>query len=836
MTMNNEKLENQINELLVENSRLKIELANYKEKVSLLEKFAFDDEPSLSLQVKFEDEAKKAFRKQTDFFGPADEIANRMKAQIALKESEEKYRTLVNSAQDSIFIIQHGIIVFANHVTSQITGYSFEDIINQPFSVFVPSEKRGMVVGSYQRRLVSEKNHHSYQTEIITKSGERKPVEIRTNFFNYLGETAELVLIHDISDRVEAEKARENEILLLRTLINHLPSSIFVLDNQYRKTVCNEAHLRRIENTLNSPEPISENEIIGKTNWDVYPKPIADQYYEEDKRVIENGETIIERESCQTDRNGRPFWETISKIPMRQVDGSIIGMLGIAHDITRNKLAEIAVQESEERYRFLFEKNPALMLIYERNSLKLMDVNEAFLSHYGYEKQYALSMYLFDLYPEEEKESIIQLTTGLNGYRNAGEWHHIKSNGEIITIVANSNDIVFESQHARVVVLTDITDRKLIEGKLKASEEKFRLISNSAHDGIFMLNEESQLIYWNPAVEKIFEYPGEELAFKDINELLLSPDPINQERFPIDISVFARSFNVVDSYFELEVQKPDGSPIQVELSLAPMKISEQWGAVGIVRDITERKMVEKELIMAKERAEESDRLKSAFLATMSHELRTPLNAVIGFSSLIDDTMEVTEILDMVKIINDSGNHLLNIIDSVFSLALLQAGEAKVFMEDIPLQNFLTGLKPYLVTKLENEKKKQLIRVAQSTIEDSSIMIRSDKTKLTQMMVNFFDNAIKYTLQGSIEYGCTIEGNSVIFYVKDTGIGIPENKQSIIFERFRQVEDSLTREYGGVGLGLSICKEISDLLKGKIGLESKPGEGSVFYFSLEGVIV
>jgi len=633
----------------------------------------------------------------------------------------------------------------------------------------------------------------------------------------------------------QAEKAHHEELLLLRTLINHLPSSIFVIDNQYRKTAFNEAHLKRIETTLGKQVKLSEEDILGKTNWDVYPKEVADQYYEEDRKVIEKGETVIEREIFQTDKLGNQVWETISKIPMRDDDDIIIGMLGIAHDVTKNKLAEIALHDSEERYRFLFENNPAPMLIYKRGSLQILAVNEAFINHYGYKKEEALTMVLPDFYPENEKETIVQFTAGLEGYKNVGEWHHQKANGELITIISTSNDIVFEGQKARVAVITDITNRKLMENKLKASEEKFRLISNSAHDGIFMLNEESRLIYWNPAVEKIFGCTGEELAFIDINRLLLSPKQEDKNDRVIQVSSIIDTFGETGLSLDVEVKRRDGEFIQIELSLAPLKISDLWGAVGIVRDISERKTVEKELILSKERAEESDRLKSAFLAMMSHELRTPLNAVIGFSSLIEETMEVHEIMEMVKIINDSGNHLLSVIDSIFSLALLQSGTSKVLTEDFPLSNFLTGLKPYITTRLVKDKKEHLDLIVNTNTVNPELIIRSDRTKLTQLMINFFDNAIKYTTNGSIEYGCMVEGSSFTFYVKDTGIGIPNDKQTLIFERFRQVEDSLTRTHGGVGLGLSICKEIAELLNGEIWVESKSGHGSIFYFRIENIV-
>jgi PAS domain S-box-containing protein len=403
------------------------------------------------------------------------------------------------------------------------------------------------------------------------------------------------------------EKTHQEELLLLRTLINHLPSSIFVIDNQYRKTAFNEAHLKRVESTLYLQGNLTEADLLGKTNWDVYPKELADQYYEEDRKVIENGETVLEREIFQIDKFGNQVWETISKIPMRDEDGLITGMLGIAHNITKNKLAEIALQESEERYRFLFENNPAPMLIYDRKSLILLAVNEAFITHYGYTKEETLKKSLPDLYPLNEKESIVKVAASLEGYKNVGEWHHGKANGELITIVASSNDIIFKNRKARVAVITDITDRKMMENKLKASEEKFRLISNSAHDGIFMLNQNNRFIYWNPAVERIFEYPGEELAFADINELLHSQNEKAQKYLPVNVSNISEIFGDSGSSFEVEISRRSGDVIQIELSLAPINIYNLWGAVGIVRNITERKIFEKELIRAKEMAVESDR-------------------------------------------------------------------------------------------------------------------------------------------------------------------------------------------------------------------------------------
>lgn len=774
--------------------------------------------------------------KLSGIYGAVQDITERKKVSDTLKKSEEKYRTLIQNANESILVVQNGVIKFANPKTYELIEIDEYEGYDIPFTDYIFPDDRKMVYEHYLERIKGFSLPTNYTFRVISKSQKIKWVEINSILFDWENMPATLNFLVEITDRVAVEKKRQEELLLLRTLINHLPSSIFVLDNRYRKTVFNATHLKRVEDKLNLQKNLCEDDLIGKTNWDIYAKEIADQYYEEDRKVIENDELILERETSQTDRQGNPVWETISKIPMHDADGKIIGMLGIAHDITEKKLSEIALQESEERYRFLFEKSPAPLLIYERDSLNILSVNEAFLNYYGYEKEKVLSMILPDLYPENEKLTLVHFAASLKGYQYVGEWHHLKANGERITIEASSNDIVFENKKARVTVITDITNRKLTENKLKSSEEKFRLISNSAHDGIFMINDENELIYWNPAFEKIFGYPGEELAFNNINKFLLSPNQTEQKNLPIQVSGYNETYENSGLSFEVEVARCNGEVIQIELSLAPLKISGQWGAVGIVRNITERKIFEQELIQAKEQAEESDRLKSSFLATMSHELRTPLNAVIGFSSLIDDQMEVPEILEMVRIINDSGNHLLSIIDSIFSLALLQSRVTKISWEEIPLSSFIIGLKPYLITKLGKEKKDHLRLIMNTCHEGTEYVIRSDKTKLTQMMINFFDNAIKYTQEGSIEYGCIVEGASVSFYVKDSGIGIPEDKQTLIFERFRQIEDSLTRQFGGVGLGLSICKEISDLLNGKIWVESKKGEGSTFYFRLNDVLV
>ncbi|MFH1296389.1 MAG: ATP-binding protein [Bacteroidota bacterium] len=249
----------------------------------------------------------------------------------------------------------------------------------------------------------------------------------------------------------------------------------------------------------------------------------------------------------------------------------------------------------------------------------------------------------------------------------------------------------------------------------------------------------------------------------------------------------------------------------------------------------ERKKAAEEIKMALEKAQESDRLKSAFLATMSHELRTPLNAVIGFSQLMDAETPPDEVVMMTHQINKSGEHLLSIIEDMFDIAMIEGGQVTVNEEEFYILPFMENIHRMLKIEQGKTNKEGIDIVFHGEPENRDFLICTDKVKLSKTLMNLLKNALKYTPAGRIEYGYKPEisdGESLLqFFVKDTGIGIPEKSQGIIFDIFRQVDDSHTRQYGGTGIGLSIAKKLTDILGGKIRVESKEGEGSTFYFTV-----
>ncbi|NOU17370.1 MAG: PAS domain S-box protein [Bacteroidales bacterium] len=248
----------------------------------------------------------------------------------------------------------------------------------------------------------------------------------------------------------------------------------------------------------------------------------------------------------------------------------------------------------------------------------------------------------------------------------------------------------------------------------------------------------------------------------------------------------------------------------------------------------ERKKVEQDLKAALSKTMESDRLKSTFLATMSHELRTPLNAVIGFSEMMLNEVDITRVPEFAGVINNSGLNLLEIIEDIFDITLLESGEVKVSKSEFSLSPLMDDIK--IIIDLEREKLgKQTLDVKFNPPKDlNTLTINTDRSKLKHILINLLKNALKFTFEGYVEYGLSIEksDNKIIkFYVKDTGIGIRDEDTEIIFENFRQVDDSNTRIFGGTGIGLSVAKKYSDMIEGKIWVESTFGKGSTFYLTL-----
>ena len=249
----------------------------------------------------------------------------------------------------------------------------------------------------------------------------------------------------------------------------------------------------------------------------------------------------------------------------------------------------------------------------------------------------------------------------------------------------------------------------------------------------------------------------------------------------------------------------------------------------------ERKKAEQELKIALEKAKESDRLKSAFLDNMSHEMRTPLNAVIGFSQLIDKDTSMDDIMEFVAQIKRGGTNLLGIIEDMLTIAIIESGILGVNKQEHQLSSIFNEIDQWLLTEQVKAQKQAIQILFTPTQNAQDIWIETDRDKLKQILNCLLNNALKFTNDGTVEYGYAIDSQQnkpvLEFFIKDTGMGIPKDAQQVIFDIFRQVDESHTRTHGGTGIGLSVCKRLVGLLGGSIRVESEEAKGSAFYFTI-----
>ncbi len=367
-------------------------------------------------------------------------------------------------------------------------------------------------------------------------------------------------------------------------------------------------------------------------------------------------------------------------------------------------------------------------------------------------------------------------------------------------------------------IVRDITGRKQSEDALRESEERFRALHNASFGGI-AIHDKGVIQECNQGLAQMTGYKREELIGS--NGLLLCAE-------------HSRDYvmkNIVADYqkpFEAMGLRKNGEqfPMRVESRNIPYR--GKMMRVTEFRDIAEQKAIESELIKAKEKAEGSDQLKSAFLANMSHEIRTPMNGILGFAELLKD-QELTgdQQQQYISIIKKSGDRMLNIINDLVDISKIESGQEELSLSLTNINEQIRLLNEQFRQEFEMTKALRLSAVTPA--ED--VVIRTDREKLVTVLTKLLKNALKFTNAGFVEFGFTKNKKTLEFFVRDSGIGIANNKLESIFERFIQADQSFSRVYEGAGLGLSIARAYVEMLGGSIGVESKEGAGSCFRFSI-----
>ncbi|MDP3462246.1 MAG: PAS domain S-box protein [Bacteroidales bacterium] len=506
---------------------------------------------------------------------------------------------------------------------------------------------------------------------------------------------------------------------------------------------------------------------------------------------------------------------------------------------TMHKELQEALIASEFRYRRLFESAKDGILILDGENGKIIDVNPFLIELLRYPKEFFLGKHLWeiglfkDIVENETKFFELQKTEYVR-------YDHLplrSSDGREINVEFVSNVYLMNKKKVIQCNIRDITERERTEVELARSETSLRTLVQTIPDLIWSKDLQGNYLSCNAMFCRFFGASEAEIVGKTDYDFV---DKELADFFRENDSI-AIAASVPSSNEEWITFADDGHRAFLETIKAPMfdKHHKLIGVLGIGRDLTQRKFAELELIKAKDKAEESDRLKSAFLANMSHEIRTPMNGILGFTELLKEPhLNIERQQEFLGIIERSGERMLSTINDIISISKIESGELDIYLSDINVNKLLDEIFNFF--KPEAERKKLQFSFIKS-ISDEDSVIRSDKDKLYAILTNLVKNALKFTQNGSVEFGFEKIGEFLEFYVSDTGIGIVQSQKDIIFERFRQGSELLTRNYEGSGLGLPISKAFVEKLGGKIWFKKNAGlqstttngyaAGSTFYFTI-----
>jgi len=746
------------------------------------------------------------------YVGTITDITDLVNAEQGLRESENKYRSLAETSSDLIFTFDiNGKLTYLSSVIKKMSGYSADEILHRNFWEFVAPEAVQSTIEKFKSGISGEYVPF-YEVELIHKSGRKIPVELNvTSLFDAEGNTiGRLAVARDITGRKKAERAlKESEARLKRFskitkegIIIH-KNGIVVDVNQTTLDMsgylADELIGQNIIKKLAAPKYI---QIIEKNITKEYVKPY-------DIEIIRKDGTLLPVEIAATnytDTNG----ETLRAVVFR--------------DITRRLEMEKALRKSESKYRSLAEVSIDLIAAYDVQG-RITYVNPVVEKISGYTPEEVIGKpFVKFIAPEFVEKTLLSFNKGKQGIViPLYEIELVKKNGRKIPVELNPTSIYDTGGKVigGLTIIRDITVRKRAERKLLLRDKAL----NSAASAIIITNADGEIEWVNKAFSKLSGYSKEETVGKFTIDLVGSEE--QDKAFYEEVHNILKSGQVWTG--EFKDRRKDGTLYEVEEVITPVtdKNGKVEHLIGIMNDISERKAAERELRAAKEAAEESIRLKSAFLANMNHEIRTPMNAIMGFSELMQDASP-KEKADYAKIVNDSAGQLLHLIDDVIFLSRLQS-------ERLPVNKTI-----FSPSVLINEvfvmfdlpvMKKDLELHIQLPEKNNGILLNADADKIRQILTNFTSNAIKYTEKGHVKLGFEKSDNNIVFFVEDSGIGIPKKEQNRIFEAFFRGNVVVSSAIRGTGLGLNIAKELVELMNGTIGVSSQPGKGSRFYFSI-----
>jgi PAS domain S-box-containing protein len=738
------------------------------------------------------------------------DITQRKQVDKALFESEEKFRLLFSQAPLGYQALDiDGNFIDVNQTWLALLGYTREEVIGKWFGDFLSPVYQDGFRKRFPIFLAEGKIHSEF--EMLHKNGNKLFIAFEGRIgYESNGEFKQTHCI--LQDITEVKKANEETIKqkeLLQRVIDNVPVMITYFDNNGKILLTNNELVKVLGWTHNEWE--TEN-IFAKC----YPDP---KYMKEVLDFMNRGGSGWK--NCKTTIKYGTVIDT-SWTNIKLSDGA---SMGIGQDFTERKQKEESVKKLQLLLSSTMDSQKDTVIFSIDKDYNYLTFNKAHWDamKVGYNKDVKSGMNILDCITSESDR-----VTAKENYDRA-------LNGESFSteqVFGDVNPLYFENFYNPIRddkneiigctgLARNITQRKQSEEKLRLSSVHWKRTFDSIQDSVTLLDINQNIIQSNKAFLDLINKPE--------TEILNHPcfGFVHGTSCPIEECPFVR----MQKSKERETMVLETHSLIFEVTVDPIfdDTNSITGAVHIVKDITTSKQAESELIIAKEKAEESDRLKSAFLANMSHEIRTPMNGILGFTELLKEpNLSTDDQQDFIQTIQISGARMLNTINNIVDVSKIESGLINLAIDETNINKKIEFAYKFFKPEVE---RKGLQFIFKNGLPTKDAVIKTDNEKVYGVLTNLIKNAIKFTYEGSIEFGYEKKGAFLEFYVKDTGVGIPKYLQQTIFERFRQGSNDLNRLYEGSGLGLSIAKSYVEMFGGKVWVESEEGRGSTFYFTI-----
>jgi len=512
--------------------------------------------------------------------------------------------------------------------------------------------------------------------------------------------------------------------------------------------------------------------------------------------------------------------------------GNPVVIGGISMDISGQFKRLLSMVEEKEKFEFIVRNtNEAIIVIelLEDKAGMVLDANKAAMDLFNTGPEVFGNPLPDNILQDEVigKDGALMRDVFEKGFGKVEQCYRA-DDGRDLWLEFTLHAFTLTGENLMIAVVKDKTPERKSEAALRETERLYRTVVEAANDSIGLFTKDRKVILMNSALYEVVGYTKEEYEALDLMDIV---HPGDREQLGIKEGILHSDGAMA---VDFRVQHKEGHYLDMSSKnvIIPGDEGEEDLILTNIRDVTGLKQSMRELEQAKEKAEESDKLKSAFLANMSHEIRTPMNSIIGFSNLLNQSglEEHLRELYVHRIITNS-ELLLTLISDIIDLAKIESGQLTIINGRIMISELISDMKQYEYDETVRLQKEQIEIVTEP--ECDNFEIETDVIRIAQVMKNLINNAIKFTEKGKVEIGC-LKGESdqmVRFYVKDTGIGISPEHFEVIFDQFRQIDGSNTRKFSGTGLGLTICKNLVQLMGGRIWVESESEIGAFFQVEL-----